>query len=779
MRDNSYFVFRISYFVFRISYFVIAVGLLLLGATAYSQDTFSSTSAPSPTPNSTVPRLIRYSGILQDTTGKPVDGVQDLTFSLYANESGGEPLWYETQTVELDAAGRYAVLLGAMHPDGLPASLFTSGEARWLGVQVGKFPEQLRVLLVSVPYALKAGDATTLGGKPASAYALAAQEQTDSGRAATTIVNAVSTRDPRGKQATLTTTTGASPALLTGTQNYIPVFTDNSGSLGNSVMYQNGGLIGMGTTVPGFPLHVYSPGLSDIRSEAGSYAKLSWKVDNGGSNQKAWQVYADAGANALLLGALNDAENNQTIALRVQRGTETGITSVNFPNGRVGVGTTSPGFPLHVYSPAITDIRSEGAAYAKYSWKVDNGWGDQKVWQFYADAGANALSLGALNDAENSDTVALRIQRGVGTGIASVSFPSGSVGIGTTTPTANLEVNGTTKFDSTVTFAAGQVFTGNGSGLINLNPANLTSGTAGINITGNAATATSATTAASATNAATATNATNLNGVPGTSYARLDTANSFTSNQTINANVGIGTSAGSRRLYVVSPASNLAAAKAVGVTASNIGSLIGESRQGVWGDSASGVGLYGTSDSSNGVAGITNHTGDGAAGAFINNQPYGKGLEAGSFGAGCTIWGYGTISCTGGKGAEVQLSDKRKIRLYAIESPQVWFEDFGTGSLEQGVAVIQLDPVFADIVNPDMAYHVFLTPKGDCEGLYVAAQAAAGFEVRELKGGKSNVPFDYRVVALRKGWEDIRLEDVTDRAYNPGRVGTQAATSGP
>src|SRR5204863_4234272 len=105
--------------------------------------------------------------------------VTDVTFALYTEEAGGTVLWYETQTIETDPVGRYTVLLGAMHANGVPVELFTSGQARWLGVQVGNLPETAqggRVLLVSVPYALKAQDAETLGGKPASAYMLAPSE---------------------------------------------------------------------------------------------------------------------------------------------------------------------------------------------------------------------------------------------------------------------------------------------------------------------------------------------------------------------------------------------------------------------------------------------------------------------------------------------------------------------------------------------------------------------------------------------------------------------------
>ena len=76
----------------------------------------------------------------------------------------------------MDSDGHYSVLMGATHNDGMPLDLFTSGEPRWLGVQFNRpgEGEQPRVLLVSVPYALKAADAETLGGKPASAYLLAA-----------------------------------------------------------------------------------------------------------------------------------------------------------------------------------------------------------------------------------------------------------------------------------------------------------------------------------------------------------------------------------------------------------------------------------------------------------------------------------------------------------------------------------------------------------------------------------------------------------------------------
>ncbi len=64
-------------------------------------------------------------------------------------------------------------MLGATATEGVPPEVFASGAPRWLAVQlIGPgAAEEDRILIVSVPYALKAGDAQTLGGLPSSAYA--------------------------------------------------------------------------------------------------------------------------------------------------------------------------------------------------------------------------------------------------------------------------------------------------------------------------------------------------------------------------------------------------------------------------------------------------------------------------------------------------------------------------------------------------------------------------------------------------------------------------------
>lgn len=150
------------------AYFVI-VSFLSMAAVL----TLAQTPAPTTSLSSTqVPRLIKFSGVAKDEAGKPKTGLVGVTFSLYKDQEGGSPLWLETENVQADATGYYIALLGSASVEGVPLSLFSSGDAQWLGVQVQGQPTQPRVLLVSVPYALKAHEAETLSGKSISDFVL-------------------------------------------------------------------------------------------------------------------------------------------------------------------------------------------------------------------------------------------------------------------------------------------------------------------------------------------------------------------------------------------------------------------------------------------------------------------------------------------------------------------------------------------------------------------------------------------------------------------------------
>ncbi len=189
-----------------------------------------------------------------------------LTFSLYELQEGGTPLWTETQTAQLHAQGHYTVLLGASSPEGLPLDLFTSGAARWVGVQP-QLPgqgEQPRVLLVGVPYALKAADADTLGGKPASAFVTTESgigPSAPGGHVLNEALSAGAALSQAHAQASPLTVGGG------GTTNYIPIWT-NSTTLGNSTIFETGGMVGIGDTSPDAALDVVGPNASGTDKNA-------------------------------------------------------------------------------------------------------------------------------------------------------------------------------------------------------------------------------------------------------------------------------------------------------------------------------------------------------------------------------------------------------------------------------------------------------------------------------------------------------------------------------
>ena len=189
----------------------------------------------------TVPNLINYSGTLHLPSGSESPArVVGVTFAVYPQEDGGAPLWLETQNVTPDSLGHYTVLLGSTKSEGIPADLFNTQEQRWLGVQMQGEAEQPRVLLVSVPYAMKAADAETIAGLPASAFVLSTPYQ-----------SASSAQSSAGLNLNLNV-----PAVGgSGTTNFIPIWT-NSTTLGDSMIYQTGGNVGIGNTHPAGTLDV-------------------------------------------------------------------------------------------------------------------------------------------------------------------------------------------------------------------------------------------------------------------------------------------------------------------------------------------------------------------------------------------------------------------------------------------------------------------------------------------------------------------------------------------
>src|SRR6266478_1524268 len=333
-------------------------------------------------PTLPVPRLVKFAGTLKDELGKPRTGVVGVTFAIYKEQERGAALWLETQNVELDEQGRYTVLLGSTKSEGLPLELFTTGEPRWLGVQVNlpKEVEQPRVLLVSVPYALKAADAETLGGKPLSSFVLASP----------------SSGSGTGVGAVFPSTGAIGAATIGGggTQNFVAKFDATGANVVNSSIFDTGTNVGIGTSSPARTLHLKSSAPT-IRLEDTNLPNSFWELQQ----------------SAFVLDTFG--------FLRYENGAAVADKSfVVSSAGNLGIGTGTPQRKLHIRSSAPV-IRLEDTNLPNSFWELQQS--------------AFVLDTFGFLRYEN------------GAAVASKSFvmsSGGNFGIGTGVPTQKLSVTG-------------------------------------------------------------------------------------------------------------------------------------------------------------------------------------------------------------------------------------------------------------------------------------------------------------------------------------------------
>jgi hypothetical protein len=320
---------------------------------------------PAAKTNTAVPRLVKFSGTLTDGGGKPLSGVVGVTFALYQEQEGGAPVWMETQNVQADGSGNYTALLGATTNDGIPAEVFGAGQ-RWLGVQAQGEVEHPRVLMTSVPYSLKAVDAETLGGLPASAYALAGT----TGAAPNSAVGASLASPLAAAAPAVAASSAAKPAVAppagitgSGTAGYVPLWTGTS-TLGTSKMIQNSaGQIGIGAAGQA-DLTVQTTGnaIYGVTSADEDYEPVAFAVEGYASNT--------SGTSYGVEGISSSTEGFGVAAgAKATTGTTYGVYANNASNGGTGVSgdaTATSGKTWGVYgtSASVAGYGVEGKATA-------------------------------------------------------------------------------------------------------------------------------------------------------------------------------------------------------------------------------------------------------------------------------------------------------------------------------------------------------------------------------------------------------------------------------
>ncbi len=754
---------------------------------------------------SAVPKVVSYSGTLTDVSGKPLTGITGVTVLLYNEAEGGAPLWLETQNVQPGKDGRYSVTLGSTSGRGLPEDAFVSGTARWLAVQVQGQSEQPRVLLVAVPYAVKSADSETLGGLPASAFLLAAP-----GAA----VNSPATGSGSSSNA-------PPPAAITGsgTAGFLPDFT-GAATIGNSAVFQSGvsptAKVGINTNAPTSALDIH--GGSTVRGtlimpatgvatavagKASQPVNLAASAFNSGTSTavaQTFQLKAEPVGNntATASGSLNVLYGSGTAIPA-----ETGLKIAN--NGKItfAAGQTFPGT-----GPGTVTSVASGAGL---SGGPITGAGTLSI----ASAGVTnamlqhpSLTVTAGTGLSGGGAVALGASTSLGINTAVVpqlNTPNAftqAISVNTTNPFGSVQATstgeaivGTMTSNDLLTAAITGNATATGTGST-IGVEGSSSTTTGYGVYGFGGSAGAGVYGGSSGGYGVYGNTTSGYGVYGNAPSGIgvygtgndggifvgSTNGFYGSSSTLSADATFAVGAagweyGSTKEtvgvsgYSASPIGIGSYGEGYATSAIALTCCTGIAPIGVWGDTSGiasattpGIGVLATADYGYGLVAFNNTTSFPAA--LLENAETADTTSVvletqGNVGT-CVIDVSGNLTCTGTKSAVVPVNGgASKVALYAVEAPENWFEDYGSARLSNGSAVINIENMFGQAVNTDVNYHVFLTPDGDCKGLYVSQKSPNSFEVHELGGGTTSVEFDYRIIAKRKGYENVRMADKT------------------
>ncbi|HSD14528.1 MAG TPA: hypothetical protein VLB74_07760 [Flavobacterium sp.] len=270
----------------------------------------------------------------------------------------------------------------------------------------------------------------------------------------------------------------------------------------------------------------------------------------------------------------------------------------------------------------------------------------------------------------------------------------------------------------------------------------------------------------------------------GSGYIGFRVANNDVAVITNNRNMGIGTTTPTSKLHVIADAVNLPVIYGI-----NTNATAGTTSYGVRGESSStGLGSAGVSGVSTnggqneiGVLGDYSLWGAGVFGlgwaAAYTDMPatrdfgvfgtvnyttgtgvYGRNTNT-TVGSAYGVYSMGNFAVTGAKSASVPTTKGNQL-VYCTESPEIWFEDIGGGTLENGQVHIYLDDLFMETVHIDNNHpmRIFIQEEGESNGLIVIKDADnKGFTVKEKNNGQTNIAFSYRILAKRRFYQDHRF----------------------
>ena len=218
---------------------------------------------------------------------------------------------------------------------------------------------------------------------------------------------------------------------------------------GTEVVVTDAGNMGIGTTNPGVKLQVENTGINTaIFRSTDSGARVFFERIN--DTKDTWLGFRSTGHNGWLIGMDNFRHNFEIFRYNnIDGGTNTsGTTLVATPQGHIGIGTTSPAETLTVNGSArITGTLKDSSGNVGTNGQLLSTTGTGTKWLNAPDSGLWE------NNASSSRAELKTLSNGTSTrpaGRELVMTDTGRLGIGTTSPTETLTVNGSARITGTL-----------------------------------------------------------------------------------------------------------------------------------------------------------------------------------------------------------------------------------------------------------------------------------------------------------------------------------------
>lgn len=123
-------------------------------------------------------------------------------------------------------------------------------------------------------------------------------------------------------------------------------------------------------------------------------------------------------------------------------------------------------------------------------------------------------------------------------------------------------------------------------------------------------------------------------------------------------------------------------------------------------------------------------------------------------GCGGGFYAYGSIGCSGTKYRVVDTDHYGKVGMNAFETPEPYFADIGSGTISEiGSTTIFIDPIFAETIDMNSEYQVFITSSS--AQVYVTKEYDS-FTVY----GEEGTSFDWMICAKQKNYSAVRMAQV-------------------